>query len=166
MRSVIEKIAEMYISIRSRSVLKRINAMLDFPVKSMEIKNVLVILPRGLNHLDEANRFVQNLRQQYRYWKIEIFDVDKVNKDNLNLLKIPDHSIMEKIKSANYHLAIDLNEQFDLVSAFVAVMSEAAYRISFSNQDLDYFNMQCYPTHGKNGFFYQPLLDYVQSLFV
>ncbi len=166
MKDLIEKIAGMYISLRSYKVLKRINGMLDFPVQSQEIKNVLVILPRGLNYLDEANDFVQKLRKHYPHWKIKIFDVDKIHKDNLNLLNIPAQEIIEKIKNTNYHMAIDLNEQFDTVSAFIAVMSEAAYRILFNKQDQNYFNMQCYPAHAKNGFFYQPLLDYVQSLFI
>lgn len=166
MRPIIEKIAALYISFKSRRVLKRINAMLDFPVRSGEIKNVLVVMPRGLDHLDEASRFVQELRKHYRRWKIEIFDVDKIDKDNLNLLKIPGHSIVEKIKKGDYHLAIDLNQQFDIVSAFLTVMSEAAYRIGFTDQDQRYFNMQCCSAHAGNGFYYQALLDYVQKLFV
>lgn len=163
MKAKIEKLAELYIYLKSRKVIKQINTMLDFPVKSKEIKKVLIILPRELGHLDDANQFIQDLRKSYKNWKIEIIDVDKI--DDLNLLNIPAQKIIEKIRNTNYHLVIDLNEQFDLVCAFIAIMSKANYRMTFNSKDQNYFNMQCYPTVIKNGFFYQSLFDYLQRLF-
>jgi hypothetical protein len=166
MKNIIKKLAEVYIHLKSRKVLKRINIMLDFPVQSKEVKNILVILPRGLSHLDDANDFVQKLRKIYPRWKIKIFDVDKIDKEHLNYLRVPDREIIQTIRNTSYHMAIDLNEHFDMISAFVSVMSEAAYRITFNKQDQKYFNMQCYPASGRNGFFYNALLDYVQWLFI
>lgn len=165
MKAKPEKLTELYIYLKSRKVIKQINTMLDFPVKSKEIKKVLIVLPRELNHLDDANQFIQKLRKSYKHWKIEIIDVDKINKEDLNLLNIPAQRIIKKIKNTNYHLVIDLNEQFDLICAFIAVMSEANYRMTFNSKDQDYFNMQCYPTEIKNGFFYKSLFDYLQQLF-
>jgi hypothetical protein len=163
MKAKLEKLAKLYIYLKSRKVIKQINTMLDFPVKSKEIKKVLIILPRELTHLDDATQFIQELRKSYKYWKIEIIDVDKI--DDLNLLNIPDQKIIEKIRNTNYHLVIDLNEQFDLVCAFIAIMSEANYRMTFNSKDQNYFNMQCHPADIKNGFFYQSLFDNLQKLF-
>jgi hypothetical protein len=166
MKAKLEKLAQLYIHLKSRKVLKQINSMLDFPIKSREIKNVLILLPCQLNHLDDANKFVRNLRKNYRSWNIQIFDVDKINHTDLNILKLPDQKTVQNIKQANYQLVIDLNEEFDLISAFIAVMSEANYRLTFTTQNQNYFNMQCHPANANNGFFYESLLDYIQNLFV
>lgn len=166
MKAKLEIFAKLYIYLKSRKVLKQINTMLDFPVTSKEIKKVLIVLPRELVHLDDANHFIQELRKTYKHWKIEIIDVDKLNKNDLNFLNIPDQKTIEKIKDTNYHLVIDLNEQFDLICAFIAVMSEANYRMTFNSQNQNYFNMQCHSANKNNGFFYQPLFEYVQSFFI
>lgn len=166
MKVKFEKLAKLYISLKSHKVLKQINNILDFPVKSKEIKKVLIVLPRGLPHLDDANQFIQELRKTYRNWKVEMIDVDKINRDDLNFLNIPGQKTINKIKNTNYHLVIDLNEQFDLICAFIAVMSRANYRMAFNVQNQNYFNMQCQRADITNGFFYKSLYDYVQRLFV
>ena len=165
MKPIIEKLAQTYIRLKSRKVLKRIDTILNFPIRSKEVKNVLIVFPRELDHLDDANQFVQKLREGYRRWSVEIFDVDKISPNDLNFLKLPNQEIRDKLKNASYDLAIDLNVPLDAICAFIVVLSEATYRIKFTNQEQLYFNLQCSPSQNNHRFFYQPLLDYLQSLF-
>lgn len=166
MKSVIEKIARVYIHLRSQRVLRQVNTILNFPVQAKEIKKVLIILPRELAHLDDANQFVQKLRQGYRRWSVEIFDADKINPKELNILKLPNQTVADKLHKANYDIVIDLNARFDTVCAFIAVISEATYRVKFTNEEQVYFNLQCSPAQNNHRFFYLPLLEYLQSLFI
>jgi len=166
MKPIIDKLARTYIHLKSRKVLKRIDTILNFPIRSKEVKNVLIVFPRELDHLDDANQFVQKLREGYRSWSVEIFDVDKLSQKELNILKLPNQTVIHKLKKPNYEIVIDLNVPFDPVCAFIAVLSEATYRIKFTNQEQLYFNLQCSPAQDNHRFFYQPLLDYLQSLFM
>lgn len=166
MKAITEKLSGIYISLKSRKKLKKAKSALDFPVKAREIKNTLIIFPRGLNHLDDANRFVQEVKKHYRSWSVEIFDVDKINEADLNILKLPNHHIIKRIHESGFSLVIDLNDRFDKVSAFIAVMSEATYRISFNIEDKPYFNLQYFSAGNNHEFLFQPFFDYLQSLFL
>lgn len=166
MRSIIDKLAQIYISLKSQKVLKKVDAILDFPLPAKKVKNVLIVFPRELNHLDDANQFVQKLREAYRRWSVKIFDVDKISAQDLNILKLPNQTVLEKLKKANYDIVIDLNVHTDMVCAYIAVISEATYRIKFTNEDQHYFNLQCSPSQNNHRFLYQPLLNYLHDLFV
>jgi len=97
---------------------------------------------------------------------VEIFDVDKLSQKELNILKLPNQTVIHKLKKPNYEIVIDLNVPFDPVCAFIAVLSEATYRVKFAKEDQQYFNLQCSPSQNNHRFFYQPLLDYVKRLFL
>ena len=127
---MIKIITKSYINRKCRRALKNINTGLDFPVAVNMVKKVLVFLPKDLQLLEEANSFTQQLRQTYNSWTVDIFDVDKLKKEDYNRFKAPNHKIVENLKDGNYNLVIDLNKQFNLTSAYLAVMTGAPYRIS------------------------------------
>ena len=166
MKAITDKLSGIYIYQKSRKRLKKANVVLDFPVKAKEIRNALIIFPRGSDHSDDTRRFVKEIKKYYESWSVEIFEVDKISEADLNILKLPNQSITKKISEANFGLVIDLNDRFDKVNAFLAAMSGAAYRISFNNDDQPYFNMQCSSGRNSHEFFFQPLFNYLQRLFI
>lgn len=162
---ILDKLSGIYIFQKSRRRLKKANGILDFPVKAKTIKKALIIFPKGSDHLDDANRFVKELKKHYRKWSVEIFDADKINETDLNILKLPNQNITNRISEAGYSLVIDLNDRFHKGNALIAAMSEAPYRISLNNEDQPYFNLQCHSAGNSHEYFFQPLFDYLQSLF-
>jgi hypothetical protein len=170
--SLISKIAEKLVKIKVKPILKRVSNSLSFPVKAKEIEKVLVILPRDMTRLDEANRFVQGLKKQYPSWKVELFDVDKLTPDQYTRMRIPKDEVTAKLKSGNYHFVIDLNEIPDQTASYLALCTEAPYRLHLNSGFNEYFNLTFQPAaiedkqqRTSNGV-YTMLLSYLDRLFV
>lgn len=155
---------------KTRQVVRRLNHSVNFPAKANTIKKVLIILPRNLQLLDMASEFVQGLRKTYPGWRIELFDVDKLTKADLNRIKLPRAEILQKLKRAQYHLVLDLNEKFDQLASFITLMTEAPYRLHLQAESSIYFNIYYQPhktdepDEVQNH--YEPLLAYLKNLFV
>lgn len=166
MKGFIGMLDRIYINLKCRRILKRGNNKLDFPVQAKEVKKVLVLFPKEVEHLTDANEFVQKLRAEYPRWSVEIFDVDKINPKERNILRMPNRTLSNRLRKKNYNMVIDLNVPLDTVCAFIAMVSEATYRVKLANEDQRYFNMQCASSKENQRFFYQPLLEYLQNLFI
>ena len=70
---------------------------LSLPIQARTVKNVLVILPRNLKLMDEALHFLEQLKQQYSFWKIEILDIDKLTPEQYNFWKLPSDQFVEQL---------------------------------------------------------------------
>lgn len=162
---MIQKITEYYINKKCRRTLNRIDSVLGFPVAASSIKKVLLFLPAHLERLDDANRFARLLRDTYQGWTVDIFDVDKLKKEDFNRLNAPNFKILTNLKDAKYDLVIDLNEEFHLTSAFLAVMTEAPYRLNLDTSGQSYFNIQYAASQAGEHSGYDQLLGYLQKLF-
>ena len=148
-------------------VVRRLEQAMSFPIEATSVRKVLVILPRNLEMLDRASKFVQLLRQSYPNWRVELFDVDKLSKDELNPVSLPRPEILAKLKKAQYHFVLDLNDNFDQISSYIALMTEATYRLHFRGENSGYYNIVYQPKHVEGAqLHYDPLLDYLQKLFV
>ncbi|MFQ5585005.1 MAG: hypothetical protein ACE5GL_11265, partial [Calditrichia bacterium] len=66
------------------------------------MKKVLVILPRNMDHLEGALDFVQSLWKTYPLWRVELFDVDKLDKSDLNPMRIPRPQLIQRLRKADY----------------------------------------------------------------
>lgn len=161
-----EKLAEIYINRKTRKKLRSISQPLAFPIEADSIKNVLVILPGNLNYLEAANQFVRNLRETFSKWSVDIFDVDKISKEDLNRWNVPTDNILSRLIEVQYKLVIDLHTKFDLLSAFLAVMTEAPYRINLDYMGQPYFNIQYAIAGEQENRTYSPLLKKIKQLFV
>jgi hypothetical protein len=165
MKKSINMLDRIYINLKCHRILKRINTKLEFPVQAKEVKKVLVIFPKDVDLID-ANQFIQKLRAEYRRWSVEIFDVYKIKPEERNILKMPNRILSNRLRKKNYDMVIDLNVPLDNVCAFIAVITEATYRVKITNEEQHYFNMQCSSSKENQRFFYQPLLDYLKRLFL
>lgn len=144
---------------------------MKLPIPSKSIKKVLVILPRNLQLIDQASEFVQELRNSYPEWRVELFDVDKLNKDELNRARLPKPEILTKLRKAGYHFVLDLNDHLDQLSSYIALMTEAGYRMHSQVDESMYYNIVYQPSaNGRNEkgakLGYEQLLNYLHHLFV
>lgn len=161
-----ERISSAIMHLKARSVIRRVSHSLKFPTTSAVVRNVLVILPRDLLLLDSASDFVQSLKKTYPGWKVELFDVDKLGKADLNSMRLPRQPVLDKLRQADYHLVMDLNKQRDALSAYIALMTEAPYRLELQQEESIFYNMVYQPQQNGNQIYYEPLLNYLRRLFV
>jgi hypothetical protein len=163
-KKMLKLITKSYINRKCRKTLKKLNTGLDLPAAASMIKKVLVFLPKDLPLLEEANLFTQKLRETYNSWTVDIFDVDKLKKEDYNRLKAPNNKIVENLKDGNYELVIDLNKRFNLASAYLAVMTGASYRVNLDPDGSSFYNIQ-YTISGNNNSNYDHLLSHLLKLF-
>ena len=161
-----DKLAEFVIKIKSRSVARRVNRSVNFPIRANEVKKVLIILPRNLQMLDRASMFVQSLRKTYPNWRIELFDVDKLSSKELNSVHLPRPEIVQELKSAEYQFVLDLNEKFDYLTGYITLITEAPYRLHIQSEGSIFYNIVYHPQHPDDGIHFDPLLNYLRKLFV
>ena len=169
MSTIKDRATNVWIKSKAEPVARRVNQSLAFPITASSIKKVLVILPRNLNLIDRASLFVQSMRKNYPTWRIELFDVDKLNKTDLNRMQLPRPEIVDRLRDAGYHLVVDLNDRFDQLSSYIALMTEAHYRLKLGSDDgleAMYYNMAFQLTNPGNGIEYDPLLKYLSKLFI
>ncbi|RMI26219.1 MAG: hypothetical protein D6681_01125 [Calditrichaeota bacterium] len=159
-------LARYLMKLKARLVVRRLNDSLNFPVDAHAVRKVLVILPRNLNLLDRATHFIQSLRKTYPGWEIELFDVDKLSESQLTRLHLPQPEVLERLRYAGYHFVLDLNDRFDDLSSFIALMTEAPYRLHLHSEDSLYHNMTYHAKTVNGELYYEPLLSYLRQLFV
>ncbi len=166
MSSLKDRVTEYLIQLKVKPVMRRLNQSLSFPISANSVKKVLVIMPRNLELLERASNFVQSLRKTYPNWRVELFDVDKLNKDDLNHLQLPRPRIVAKLKQADYQFVLDLNDYCDHLSGFIALMTEAPYRLRLQSQPSFYYNLVFHTQNNGDTLYYDSLLNYLRKLFV
>lgn len=166
MSKMMDRLSQFVIKLKARTVARRVNQSLNFPIRANEVEKVLVILPRDLQLLDRASVFVQSLRKTYPGWKIELFDVDKLGENDLNRVHLPKTEVIQKLKSAEYQFVLDLNEQFDHLTGFISLITEAPYRLHIQTEGSIFYNIVYQPHISDHGIYFEPLLNYLRKLFV
>lgn len=168
MNSFKNRVTEYVIRKKAEKVSRRLSQPMRFPAKSSVVSKVLVILPRNLSGLDNASNFVESLRHTYPGWRVELFDVDKLTRDDLNRMQLPKNEILEKLRKSGYHFVVDLNESLDQLAAYITLMTEAPYRLHLHTAGTSFFyNIVYQPQqNGDHHANYQSLLDYLGKLFV
>ncbi len=166
MSSIREKITDLMIDSKVKPVISRLNLRLEFPLKANVIRKVLVILPRNMEKIDAANRFVTALRKRFPHWRVELFDIDKLNDVDLNRMRLPKDEILNKLKKAGYQFVIDMDASADFLSSLITLMTEAKYRLSICEKYPRYYNLTFQPHQNGQPIQYKSLLDYLNRLFV
>ncbi len=141
------------------------NLSLKYPIKSGELKNVLIILPRQMEYIDPAIVFVRRFKQHFRHWQYMILDIDKVLSDKLNFLDLPNENFIKKLSVANFDLAVDLNQEFDLRIGYLVTLLKIPYRVHLMNNDGKYYNImvKSRSTTYQN---YDFVLKYLKTIFI
>ncbi len=127
---------------RARRALKKMHHAMSFPLHATSIRRVWVIMPRDLQYIEAAHQFINELRQKFPFWDIQLFDVDKLPQEKLNWMHIPNKEYIADLKNQHYDMVIDLNRQMDWLVVYLAVMSGAPYRVHLENEDGEFFNIQ------------------------
>jgi hypothetical protein len=135
-----------------------------FPVPSKKINHTLVILPKQLEYLDPAVELVNELQQEYPYWRYMMLDMDKVIGDKLNRLHLPSSGFISKLKKENFELVIDLNPEFDYRIGYLIALLRIPYRIYLLPDIIPFYNINI-----KGNFFqiknYRGLISYLKTIF-
>ena len=141
---------------------RRENNSLQLPVAARQVSRVLIMLPYGVEKLDAASEFVRKLRAEYPSWEVEVFDADKLSESEKNKLNLPQEMVVQRISAGRFDLVIDLHTQFDLSSAYLALVTGAAYRIHFQEEDNYFYNIRLNRYRSAK---FDELLHRVQELF-
>ncbi len=166
MSSIREKITDLVIDSKVKPVISRLNHSLNFPIKANAIRKVLVILPRNMELIDHANRFVVALRKRFPHWRVELFDIDKLNDTDLNRMRLPKDEILTKLRKAEYHFVIDMDASTDFLSSLITLMTEATYRLSICEKYPRYYNLTFQLHENGQRVHFKSLLDYLDKLFI
>lgn len=155
-------LAEKLVGWKTRKMRRRKMDGLRLPVSPRQVSRVLVILPHRADLLDAASEFVRELRAAYSAWQVEVFDADKLSGSEKNKLNLPQESVVKRIAGGNFNLVIDLHTQFDLSSAYLSLMTGAAYRIHCQEEDNYFYNIRLSRCHSAN---FDGLLRRLRELF-
>ena len=167
MNGIKNKVKAFVIKRKTEKITQKLHQSMQFPIRSNVVQRVLVILPRNLAMLDRASQFVQSLRNNYPAWRVELFDVDKLTADDLNRMKLPKQNILDRLRKANYHFVLDLNDNLDQVAAYITLMTEAPYRLRLRAEDTSTsYNIVYQPHTPVTQKPYGALLDYLEKLFI
>ena len=166
MNMIKNRLTEYLISSKARPVARRIHQAINFPIRANTIEKVLIILPRKLELLGIADKFIQALRKAYPNWRVELFDIDKLTKTDLNKIKLPRQEIVDKLRNAKYHFVLDLNDNADQTAAYITLMTEARYRLQLQADGSFYYNIAYQPQKYDQYIYYESLLSYLRKLFI
>ena len=121
-------------------------------------KNVLVILPVGYDeailasealsvHKDKlSNVHLIVIHNSTRFTSLAIFprsEVIRLDPPDLNRFFLPRTSVIQRLPKHQYDVAMDLNLDFVLHSAYICKASRARIRVGFSHPEADlFYNVQ------------------------
>lgn len=148
-------LTRIFVAWKTRRFLKEFNERpVSFPVPASTVKNVLVILPRQVEHVDAAMALVRQLRNYYTEWHYMVLDMDKIMKDKLNRLDLPNDQFIEELSKNKFDFSLDLNSNLDIRIAYLLSMLKIDYRLHFLPAAEKYYNiivqMNMNNSHFKN----------------
>lgn len=166
MKTIKNRVTDYFIQLKTKGVARKLDSTLSFPIPSDTIKKVLIILPRNLESLDRASNFVQSLKKHYPKWRVELFDVDKLGKNDLNNMQLPKPEVVNKLKAAKYNFVLDLNDSNDQIASFITLMTEAPYRMNLNRDGETSYNIAFQPQRADGSIRYESVLQYLSQLII
>jgi len=165
MNSLKKTIRNWLIGLKSKKLLKNRQQTFQLPATAPSIHKVLVILPGRLNEIESATNFVYRLKKTYPSWKIDIFDVDKLEPTDFTIFGLPKGELLNKIQRQQYDFIIDLNTSMDLLIGYFAIQSGAVFRLHLNDASNPYYNI-AYHTEFPSQNNFASLLSYIEKIFV
>jgi hypothetical protein len=121
-------------------------------------KSVLVVLPVGYEHAIIAGDALRNVCKHLKHLQLTVInnstretslsefakcEVVRLNPEDLNSFSLPKKQVMQRIFSREYDVAIDLNLDFVLHSAYICKASRAKVRVGSAHAVADqFYNVQ------------------------
>ena len=117
--------------------LKEKPELTDFFDRVKNVKNLLIIVPRDRAEEVLARKYVSRIHEVFKPAKFSTLDVSSLRKSDVNWLGVPNNSFLDKMKSENFDLIIDLNSTHDHLCTFLGAFIEAPLRMHISEGKFD-----------------------------
>jgi hypothetical protein len=101
----------------------------DFIQKVKRVKKILIILPRDRAQEVEARRYIPELRQAFPRAGISTLDILSLRKNDVNWLGVPNTFFLNKFRTENFEMIIDINDRHDALCSYLAAFIGAPMRI-------------------------------------
>ncbi|MCI0512545.1 hypothetical protein L0128_04980 [candidate division KSB1 bacterium] len=157
-QKLFETITEHYLKLKAR--FKSMDSMVDIFSTLLQARCILICLPDKLEDFGVVRRFIPGVIQNFadakitfllRYNYINLLDRVERNRvelltlkpENISTLGLADRQVINTVKKMNFQVAIDLNHEFNLVSAHLCFTSQAPLRICLMDVARDpFYNFQ------------------------
>ncbi|MFZ0391467.1 MAG: hypothetical protein WAN36_13495 [Calditrichia bacterium] len=158
-------LTQKYADIRTRRNRKELNReVFSYPFPAKFVENVIVVLPLDRNIGDSAMGLVQKLRRHFTHWRFLVLNINRLSQDKLNRFKLPDDKFVNELKNNHFHLALDLNFDFDIRTAYLINMLKIPHRLHLTQQEGNYYNLVM-PTNRENFQSFDYVLHSLANLF-
>ena len=134
------------------------DAITDFTRAISNARVALVLLPNDQREFQFARSIVPSLQKKFKgnhltvvvpeqvkdpMRDVYLCEIIRVHEHDLNPLFLPKENLRRRIREKNYDVAVDLNIQFHLPSAFLCKESRSKVRIGIIKQHADtFYNFQ------------------------
>ncbi|MDI6766290.1 MAG: hypothetical protein QME52_05650 [Bacteroidota bacterium] len=134
-----------------RSSIDHVQSMTEF---FRNARNMLITLPIGYEEAIIAGNALRNYRERMKTIHLTVVhnstretalanfpkcEVVRLDPTDINKFSLPIKSVLERIFTCDYDVAIDLNLDFVLHTAYICKASGAKVRVGFSSPDSDIF---------------------------
>ncbi|MEE4311466.1 MAG: hypothetical protein V2J62_06310 [candidate division KSB1 bacterium] len=143
-------------------------------------RRILVLMPQDPEEFKVAWEILPQLEasfpdakltviMQELYWKLSReqgnYGMIFVSQSDKNIWDLPQHSLINKVAASNYDIAIDLNNDFNLLSTLLCHKSNAPLRICIKDPDRDPFYNVSFRAAEHNGLdgIYKNLFKYLNA---
>ena len=110
----------------------------DYSAKIGTVKKILLILPAECKDKTEYRNFINGLNKIFQKAKISTFQIKDLRLHEQNWLGVPNESYLDELRSQNFDLIIDLNNEPDKICAYICALSEAPLRINLISGPYDH----------------------------
>jgi hypothetical protein len=101
----------------------------NFVQNIKSVKKVLIILPRDRAEEVNARKYLTALYKVFDKVQISTLDIFNLRKIDVNWLGVPNQSYLNRIRSENFDLTIDLNSYHDTLCTYLTDLIEAPLRL-------------------------------------
>jgi hypothetical protein len=145
----------LFAKLQFRSDIDHVQPMAEFIKRA---KNVLIVLPIGYDEAAVAsdalyatcsqlsNVHITVIHTSTRATQLTVFpkcEVIRLDPADINRFSLPTKSLMQRIFSREYDVAMDLNLDFVLHTAYICKASRAKVRVGYSHSAADlFYNVQ------------------------
>ncbi len=129
-------------------------------------RSAIVVMPADKKQSESARSLLNFFQNKFRgnqltvvlpegsqayYSHIGPCDVLRLNAGDIDAFELPRRTVVRRIQQNEYDLALDLNVQFNLPSAFLCKASRSRVRVGFGHEHADvFFNFQIIADPSRN----------------
>ena len=117
--------------------LKEKPELTDFFERVKHVKNLLIIVPRDRAEEVQARKYVSRIHEVFKPAKFSTLDVCSLRKTDVDWLGVPNKTFLDKMKSENFDLIIDLNSSHDHLCTYLGAFIEAPLRLHITEGKFD-----------------------------